>query len=1012
MPRTRTLLSLIAAGSSIVCAGIVFAFAPPATQQDPLIGSARLLVPPMRSAALDAASLLGSGADSWRGVRAEGPELSFAAHGAPLPIPGCGFLPNSSAALREFTRWANRFRAAWGLGSEVEFLPLNVWEFKEIWHISLQPAIGGVPIYGSRLDGKLNRDGFLHAVRARLFPSQGSAAPFRLTDRQALSQLTNDPSARLEFSRKIYYPLPTGETFELLPAWQILAATDQADFRPAGIVQAQTGEILLQYNDAAFDGVSGSVLGWVLPAYWDDEPQSWAQKNQWVNVVGQSIVYTNSSGNYVLNGLLSGTYTVQGKLQGLYVDVNNDDGPDAFFTSPASTGSPLNWTWNYDLARQDEVNMYYHVDRVHAYFKTLQNDFTALDFPLPATVGYGTGYENAFWNGSGIYFGTGGGTFRNFALFCDVIYHEYTHGVTDMIYPPGMLPYTGQPGAMNEGWSDYFACTITDEPLIGEGGLYVSGQVMRNLDNTLRYPDNWAGEVHADGRIFGGALWDLRERIGAGTADSLIHFAKYDLAESWEDYFLDVLELDDDDGNLANGGPHSAEIYEAFGLHGIGPGADPMLAILLGQALENGSGGSQGNGDGFYDPGEIVSIAFSVADSRYLYPPAAQGVTVAVTTDNPLLTLNPQSFELGDILPGATVAAPENLLITISPDAELSFTRLYFQITANGGSYQTEDEFEILIGHPQILLVDDDGGDHYQQFYDSALRAWGQVFSTYDVAASGPILLSHLNQFDAVIWLTGNEAQNTLTESDRAALAAFLTAGGNLLLSGQNLVEDIGSSAFFADYLKASPVAGSVNNYVLDGVPGDPISDSTWVMILGAESGNNQTSPGAVSALSGAAEIYHYRNDPQARAGAVRYDGGAFKTVTFAFGCEAVSGLASSTPRAEVLTSVLAWFGLETGVSPQPQAIPPTAFALYPPHPNPFNPTTTLTFDLPRPARTTLEIFDVGGRKVQIVGFEESHLQAGLHTITFDGSELPSGVYFAQLRAGEHTAVKKMVLMK
>lgn len=1011
MPRTPTLLCLIAIGLNIIFAQTAPAFAPSENRRNPAPENAALHAPPPRSVALDAVSLLGPEAGSWRGVKTAGPELSFAAYGGPpLPIPGCSFPPDSSAAVQGFTRWADQRRSAWGM--ESEFFPMNVWKYNQIWHISLQPAIGGIPIYGSRLDGKLNRNGFLYAVRARLFPGQCQDASFHLSDREALSRLTDDPAARLEFSRTIYYPLQNGGTFELIPAWQIRAVTSQADLRPAGIVDARTGEILLQYNDAAFDGVSGTVLGLVLPAYWDDEPQAWAQKNQWVNVIGQSIVYTDAGGNYALNGLLPGIYTVQGKLQGLYVDVQNDDGPDAFFTSPASTGSPLNWTWNYDSARQDEVNMYYHVDRVHEYFKTLQNDFTALDFPLPATVGYGTGYENAFWNGSGIFFGAGGGTFRNFALFCDVIYHEYTHGVTDMIYPPGLLPYTGQPGAMNEGWSDYFACTITDEPQIGEGGLYVSGQVMRNLDNTLKYPDHWAGEVHADGRIFGGALWDLRERIGAGKADSLIHFAKYDLAEYWEDYFLDVLVLDDDDGNLANGGPNSAEIYEAFGLHGIGPGAQPNLTISLGQMLENGSGGSQGNGDGFFDPGEIVSLAFSVVDSRYLYPPAAQNVTVNVTTDNPDLTLDPQNFALGTIPPGATVAAPENLLITIPPEAGLTFTRLFFQIRANGGAYQTEEAVEILIGHPQILLVDDDGGDLYQQFYDSALRSWGQVFSTYDVAASGPILLSYLNQFDVVIWLTGNEAQNTLTESDRIALSSFLTMGGNLLLSGQNIVEDIGGTTFFADYLKASPMAGSVNNYVLDGVPGDPISDSTWVMILGAESGNNQTSPGAVAALSGAAEIYHYRNDPLARAGAVRYDASTFKTVTFAFGCEAISGLASSTPRPQVLTSVLAWFGLETGVSAPSRTISPDAFALHPPHPNPFNPTTTLIFDLPRPARTTLEIFDLGGRPIRVFGFGESALAAGIHGVTFDGFDLPSGIYFARLTAGDYAAVKKLVLMK
>jgi hypothetical protein len=90
----------------------------------------------------------------------------------------------------------------------------------------------------------------------------------------------------------------------------------------------------------------------------------------------------------------------------------------------------------------------------------------------------------------------------------------------------------------------------------------------------------------------------------------------------------------------------------------------------------------------------------------------------------------------------------------------------------------------------------------------------------------------------------------------------------------------------------------------------------------------------------------------------------------------------------------------------------PHCFHFNPPYPNPFNPSTALIFDLPHPARTTLAVFDVGGRMVWNVGFGASDLPSGTHRITFDGSDLPSGIYFARLQAGEYAAVKKMVLVK
>ncbi|MFH1862712.1 MAG: T9SS type A sorting domain-containing protein, partial [bacterium] len=78
--------------------------------------------------------------------------------------------------------------------------------------------------------------------------------------------------------------------------------------------------------------------------------------------------------------------------------------------------------------------------------------------------------------------------------------------------------------------------------------------------------------------------------------------------------------------------------------------------------------------------------------------------------------------------------------------------------------------------------------------------------------------------------------------------------------------------------------------------------------------------------------------------------------------------------------------------------------------PNPFNPSTTIRFDLPAAALVKLEVFDVSGRAVGAI--HESLLPVGTHQIPFDGSSLPSGIYFAQLQAGDFTAMQKLVLLK
>lgn len=85
--------------------------------------------------------------------------------------------------------------------------------------------------------------------------------------------------------------------------------------------------------------------------------------------------------------------------------------------------------------------------------------------PLDATVHYGSGYDNAFWNGSRMVFGDGDGqVFQNFTASTTVIGHELGHGV---IQHTAGLDYQGQPGALNESCADVFGA-LTEQHLLGQ----------------------------------------------------------------------------------------------------------------------------------------------------------------------------------------------------------------------------------------------------------------------------------------------------------------------------------------------------------------------------------------------------------------------------------------------------------------------------------------------------------------------------------------------------------------
>ena len=79
-------------------------------------------------------------------------------------------------------------------------------------------------------------------------------------------------------------------------------------------------------------------------------------------------------------------------------------------------------------------------------------------------------------------------------------------------------------------------------------------------------------------------------------------------------------------------------------------------------------------------------------------------------------------------------------------------------------------------------------------------------------------------------------------------------------------------------------------------------------------------------------------------------------------------------------------------------------------HPNPFNSSTRISFSLPRPAHAALNIVAITGREVRVLFDHE--MPAGEQQVNFDAHDLPSGIYFARLRAGELSRTQKMVLLR
>jgi hypothetical protein len=94
----------------------------------------------------------------------------------------------------------------------------------------------------------------------------------------------------------------------------------------------------------------------------------------------------------------------------------------------------------------------------------------------------------------------------------------------------------------------------------------------------------------------------------------------------------------------------------------------------------------------------------------------------------------------------------------------------------------------------------------------------------------------------------------------------------------------------------------------------------------------------------------------------------------------------------------------------QDAGVLPVEFTLFQNCPNPFNPSTVIRHDIPKNAFVNVSVYDILGREVATL--VKGNQMAGQYSVTFNATNLPSGVYFYSLHAGDQSFVQKMMLLK
>ncbi|MGW6206704.1 M4 family metallopeptidase [Streptomyces sp. NPDC055089] len=202
-----------------------------------------------------------------------------------------------------------------------------------------------------------------------------------------------------------------------------------------------------------------------------------------------------------------------------------------------------------DYTNSGAVDAHWAAGKVYDYYKN-HFDRNSLDgkdgfiYSLVGVVNNGQPYNNAFWDGTKMVYGQGGGDYRTFSADTDVVGHEMTHGV---VTHTANLVYAGQSGAMNEAIADYFGNAIDleannvsmsdpDAGLLGEDLCTTASPrecALRDLNDGATTSKNFIGAsyrgdnggVHLNSTIFSGSLWDMREDLGAEFADQIVYRA-------------------------------------------------------------------------------------------------------------------------------------------------------------------------------------------------------------------------------------------------------------------------------------------------------------------------------------------------------------------------------------------------------------------------------------------------------------------------------------------------------
>ena len=512
----------------------------------------------------------------WLGRFDEQTGLPLAAWGPSVDIGTIKELAHAEAAVRSFFSQSPDL-----LGAALSDLRLGRSGYDsetDTWYVQLDQHLPGtdVPVWRGTVDvvikqGRLiffsvNTLPDIHGVGAKPVVSKTDAI---------LSAQHLGPAGNSEHTdgRAELMVLPVEDTGSLdgRLAWRVESRTESPRGDWVSFVDAQSGRIISVHNGVRF--LSGEVHAEHDVRTVDGEMM--VSPMRWMRVQNDDkSAFTDEDGVWTLDG----DDPPSGDLVGEFVRMLNEGGSDmeipALSEDVVLTGED---------ADQAELSAFVFQSQIRQWALIYAPDIPLMDTRIDVRVNIDETC-NAYFDGDLNFMRAGDGC-RNTGRIADVNYHEWGHGFHYYSLLTGEFD-----GSISEGIADVVAVLNTGDPVISPG-FFNSGQAIRELETNRVYPDDWVNQVHTDGLIFGGAVWDLINILAAEVGEeeaydtvSRLLAAAIRAGPTIPESFDAFIVADDDNGDLSDGTPNSCAIIEAFSQHGLGPGGAGGAIIVLDHA--------------------------------------------------------------------------------------------------------------------------------------------------------------------------------------------------------------------------------------------------------------------------------------------------------------------------------------------------------------------------------------------------------------------------------------------